>query len=117
MNEGKEKLIGPESVEKNIPDQIIESRREDVDLPPGVETWMRKVEKGTANQTTVNDQQTGQAVMSPSAPTDPVVILPVTRSNFSKGFKLAFDEAGRWLSTFLFRLIKMNKGRVESKKE
>ena len=117
MNEGKEKILHPESEERKIPEGMVESRKDDVDLPPGVETWMRKVEKGTSGQAVVNDTQTGQAVMTTSDPSDPVVVLPVTRGSFSKGFKLAISEAGRWISVFVFRLIKMKKGKVEFKKE
>ncbi|OGL53808.1 hypothetical protein A3K55_00825 [Candidatus Shapirobacteria bacterium RBG_13_44_7] len=115
MAESKERLL-PEAemgVEKaKIVD--LEEIREEEKLPPEVETWMRKVEK--AKTTTVSDDQ-GQPVMTPVAPTNPKVVLPVTRKTFVGGFKKTVEEAGKWLSTFLWRLIKIKKGEVEFKNE
>jgi hypothetical protein len=93
---------------------IIDTRKDKVDIPPGVETWLREVEKvSQGNTNVVKDDRTGQPVMTTAAPTNPVVQLPVTKTVFRKGFKKKIDEAGRWLSEFILRVIKI---KVKTKK-
>ncbi|MFA5828738.1 MAG: hypothetical protein WC841_05275 [Candidatus Shapirobacteria bacterium] len=86
-------------------------------LPREVESWMEKVEKDQTVQKIVNDDRTGQPVMTPTAPTDPVIQLPITRGTFAAGFGKAISDAGRWLSVFIFRVIKIKKGKVKFKDE
>jgi hypothetical protein len=113
MAESKERLnptVENSSVEnKNIKDL---RERENI-MPKDVELWLKEVKMPTA--TPVNIGQ--QVVMTPTTPVNPVIQLPVTRTTFAAGFKKSISEAGRWLSVFLFRLIKIKKGNVEFKKE
>lgn len=114
MSEGKEKFqVENERKIESTPDLV--ERKQKVELPPTVESWMRKLEK--VQPQTVTDDQTGQPVMSPTAPVNPKVVLPVTRKVFTDGFSKAVSEAGKWLSEFIFRLIKVKKGEVEFQEE
>lgn len=97
--------------------EIREVGNVEVRLPHEVETWMEKVEKAdTSNQQTVTDDN-GQPIMKPAAPADPKITLPITRKKFVEGFKKKIDEAGKWLSTFLFKVIKLKKGKVRFQEE
>ena len=91
-------------------------RTEKDTLPPEVERWMnqRMRKEELQPQQTVKPGMS-QPVLAPVAPTNPKVVLPVTRSTFRLGFKRAIGDAGRWLSVFLFRMIKMKKGEVTFK--
>ena len=115
MSEAREK-------DKEVPQNILENKIRIVDvgrdnlnrepLPREIKTWMEKVEESsTTNQTFVNDDQ-GQPILSPSAPVNPKIVLPITRSTFLTGFKKSFQDAGRWLSVFFLRFIKIKKGNV-----
>jgi hypothetical protein len=114
MPENKERLpINPTTTEtREIKIEDLEQYK-DEPLPREIETWMEKVEK-TAN-TTVTDQQ-GQTVMQPTAPTSSTsTVLPVTRQAFTLGLKKKFEDAGRWLSEYIFRVIKLKRGEVKFK--
>lgn len=115
MAESKEKLTPEAEIKPEIEIKDLEKIREEEKLPPEVETWMRKVEK--AKTTTVTDDRTGQPILTPSQPVSPKIVLPVTRKTFAAGFKKTIEEAGRWLSTFILRLIKIKKGEVKFKEE
>ncbi|MFA6250740.1 MAG: hypothetical protein WC686_04570 [Candidatus Shapirobacteria bacterium] len=113
MAELKEKLPG--TVTEGKPNEI---KFEDLELgkeaplPREVETWMTKVEKTATS--TVTDSQ-GQTVMQPSTPPPTTTALPISRQTFVAGFKKKLEEAGRWLSEYIFRLIKIKKGQVKFK--
>ena len=77
---------------------------------------MEKIEQSQIPTQTVNDSS-GQPILAPTAPVNPKIILPVTRKTFVQGFKKAIEEAGRWLSIFILRLIKIKKGNVKFKEE
>jgi hypothetical protein len=85
-------------------------------IPPEVKSWMQKMEEDPGTMKTVNDSA-GQPLLTPSAPQNPKVVLPITRTKFIAGFKKTIDEAGRWLSTFILRLVKIKKGKVKFKEE
>ncbi len=115
MTESKERLTTPVEVTKpEFEIRDLDKIRDEEKLPPEVETWMRKVEK--AQTTTVTDD-TGQPLLTPTQPQNPKIVLPVTRKAFGDGFKKKIEEAGRWLSTFVWRLIKIKKGEVVFKEE
>ena len=86
----------------------------DATVPSEVKTWMRRVEENTTAQ--VNDQG-GQAILTPTTPVNPKVTLPVSRKVFVSGFKKSMGDAGKWLSAFILRLIKIKKGEVTFKTE
>lgn len=117
----------PESRERNkeIPNNSIETQVKMVDIgrenvsnepiPREIKSWMEKVEQASSSQPqTVNDAS-GQPLLTLTAPQDPKVVLPVTRSSFVGGFKKTWLDASRWLSVFLLRFIKQKKGDVTFK--
>lgn len=83
-------------------------------IPREIKTWMEKVEQASSQPKSVNDAD-GQPLLSPSNPQDPKITLPLTKSTFILGFKKTWLEAGRWLSSFWFRFIKIKKGNVTFK--
>ena len=87
----------------------------EVRLPHEVKSWMEKIEEDPGQQV-VNDNS-GQPIMQPVAPTDPRIVLPITRKKFVEGFKKKIDEAGKWLSTFLFKVIKLKRGKIKFQEE
>lgn len=55
----------------------------------------------------------GQTVtISPSAPQQPNIVLPVTQDDFKKGFSQPVASAWRWLVEWVKRIILKNPGRV-----
>jgi len=85
-------------------------------VPPEVKSWMRKIEEDPGQMKTVHDDN-GQPVLVPTPNQNPKVVLPITREKFVEGFKKSINEAGRWLSGFLLKLIKKRKGNVKFKQE
>lgn len=117
----------PESRERNkeIPSNSIETQIKMVDIgrenvgnepiPREIKNWMEKVEEASSTQPqTVNDAS-GQPILYPSTPQNPKVTLPITRSVFAKGFKKTWLDAGRWLSVFVWRIMKIKKGNFKFK--
>ena len=117
MAERKERLEVQGVEVKQEPKMVDVETAARAPLPREVETWMEKVEKDQTAQQTVTDDTTGQPVMTPVAPVDPKIELPVTRQTFVSGFGKAITEAGKWLSVFIFRMIKIKKGKVKFKDE
>lgn len=121
MAENKENLVASETRNEKLDTRIIENGVADVRetyarVPTEVKTWMRKVEEDPGDMKTVMDDG-GQPVLQPATSQNPKIQLPTTRNKFVAGFKKKIDEAGRWLSTFLFKLIKKNDGKVKFKEE
>ena len=119
----------PESRERNkeIPNNPIETQVKMVDIgrenvgnepiPREVKTWMEKVEQATSSQPQQVNDASGQPLLTPTAPQDPKVTLPVTQGTFARGFKKTWLDAGRWLSVFVWRLMKINKGNFKFKSD
>lgn len=86
-------------------------------VPENVKTWMRKIEEDPVRAKNPSDDSNSQPRLQPMAPQQPIIKLPTTRKSFIAGFKKTVDEAGKWLSVFLLRLIKINDGKVKFKEE
>lgn len=95
---------------------IVDARETTPRVPHEVKTWMQKIEEDPGQMKTVHDD-TGQPVLVPTPNQNPKIVLPITREKFVEGFKKSIDNAGHWLSAFLFKLIKKNKGNVKFKQE
>ena len=116
MAENKEILNKiPEGV-VNKPEVMTDVRERGGKVPKEIESWMERIEKDPVKMKTVSDIN-GQPLLQPVSPQKPVIVLPITRGKFVAGFKKTFDEAGRWLSTFVLRLIKRKNGEVKFKEE
>lgn len=119
MAENKERL-GIENeklVEKPIEGMVdLEKNREAV-VPREVKNWMEKVEEEP--KTNPQGQKTGDddSILQPIATAVTKITLPTSKKTFSTGFSKTVGEAGRWLSEFVFRLIKKNKGNVKFNEE
>jgi hypothetical protein len=116
MGENKEMKISPEiektaKKETEVMVDLVDDTRETI--PREVKTWMEKVESDPV-ATGINDQN-GQPLLTPTSGGKPVIQLPLTRKAFVAGFKKKIDEAGRWLTEFVFRVIKVHQGRVKFK--
>jgi len=89
----------------------------EVVVPREVRSWMEKVEQDPdLNSQNQNNGNNDDSVLQPIAKI-PKIELPIDKVNFSEGFKKTMSEASRWLSEFMFRLIKKNKGNVKFKEE
>ncbi|MDD2483240.1 MAG: hypothetical protein PHE71_03150 [Candidatus Shapirobacteria bacterium] len=121
MAENKERIIietKNEQIEKPIEGMVdLEKNREAI-VPREVKNWMEKVEQDpdltSQNQ---NNGNNDDAILQPIATTVAKITLPTDKRVFSQGFNKTVSDAGRWLSEFVFRLIKKNKGNVKFNEE
>ena len=121
MAESKEILNSTEGLKPNVESRktvevMTDLRETSARVPHEIKTWLQKIEEDPGMANPISDQS-GSQVLTPSAPQNPKVVLPVSRNTFLGGFKKSIDDASRWLSTFLLRLIKMKKGNVKFKEE
>lgn len=116
MPESKERLINIGQIEQNKPILVDTDIHQRVEVPKEVKTWLEQLEMDPTQQKTVNDSN-GQPLLQIPAAQDPRVKLPTTRTKFVDGFKKGLDDAGRWFSAFIFRVIKINKGKVKFEEE
>jgi hypothetical protein len=116
MAENKEISGQTPELLKNKSEELVDIRGREEKIPKEIETWMQRIEKDPTKMKTVNDTD-GQPLLQPATPQKPVIILPVTRAKFVEGFKKTIDEAGRWLSTFILRFIKVKNGEVKFKEK
>jgi len=117
----------PESRERNkeIPSNSIETQVKMVDIgrenlgkepiPREIKTWMEKVEQASSSQPQQINDDSGQPLLTTFTPQNPKVILPVTQSVFARGFKKTWLDASRWLSVFVWRIMKIKKGNFKFK--
>jgi len=117
MAENKERIINEnqsEQINKPIEIMIDLEKNREVIVPREVKNWMEKVEEDPAlkNQNNNND-----LILQPIATTITKISLPTNKKVFSQGFNKSVEDAGRWLSEFVFRLIKKNKGNVKFNQE
>ena len=121
MPENKEIFTNIESpsvkVEIRQPEtKLVDLQERQDKVPEQVKSWLQKIETDPGMANPISDSS-GQQLITPVPSQTPKVVLPITRTNFVDGFKKTFDDAGRWLSTFLLRLIKMKQGNVKFKEE
>lgn len=114
MPEFKENINKLESLNTKVETEMRSAGLTDVEartkVPENIKTWLQKIEEDPAT-TTVSDQN-GVPILQPSEPQQPVVRLPTTKPKFLAGFKKTVNDAGKWLSVFVLRLIKIKKGKV-----
>ncbi len=110
------KNIGIEQPENQQLETGVTDLRQRTEVPREVKSWLEQIEVDPTQQKTVNGGD-GQPLLQLPVSQDTKVKLPITRTNFADGFKKAVDDAGRWFSTFIFRLIKINKGKVKFEEE
>ncbi|MDD4106675.1 MAG: hypothetical protein PHX84_01855 [Candidatus Shapirobacteria bacterium] len=119
MPENKETLIPPiERTETSTRMVDLQSERI-VSVPAEVKTWMRKIEEDPTITNNGNQQTNGDndSIMQPIATTVTKITLPTTKKTFTGGFSQPTDNAWKWLTTFILRIIKKSKGNVKFKEE
>jgi hypothetical protein len=123
MAENRERIVDqqPETqveTRKPITEMVDLQKNREVTVPREVRTWMEKVE---SEPTTLTQQPTNKgdddSILQPIAPTVHKITLPSDKKSFVTGFGKPVDEAWRWLSEFLLRVIKKNQGNVKFKEE
>ena len=120
MPENKEIISSQNEQVARQPAEIMRDLQKDreVFVPREVKSWMEKVEEDPSlNNQSQKINGDDDSVLQSVAPAVTKIVLPVNRKNFSEGFNKTMDDAGRWFSEFVFRLIKKNKGNVKFKEE
>ena len=124
MSENKEVGIGPNiEIQNNNsfenktlkPDLVDLNKDKEAVVPREVKTWMQKLEEDPdVNNPSQNNDDNGLQSISPAVTK---ISLPTDRKTFTDGFAKPMDQAWRWLSEFVLRIVKQNKGRVKFKEE
>lgn len=112
----KPEVVSVDTQKRGQHEGLQDIRETSARVPPEVKTWMQKIEEDPGQMKTVHDDS-GQPVLTPTPNQNPKIVLPISRAKFVAGFKKKVDEAGRWLSGFLLKLIKKNQGNVKFKQE
>ena len=112
LQNNRNEQIGGQFERKNEKStETIVDLKKDVIIPREVENWLKKVEQDPDlnRQDPNNDDSALQSI----ATTVTKITLPIDKKKFSTGFTKTVGDAGRWLSEFVFRLIKKNKGNIK----
>jgi hypothetical protein len=117
MAENKEILIEKQNEQTEKPIEGMVDLKKDIKIPEEVKTWMRKVEEDPSLNNQGQKIRDDDSVLQPIAPAVVKIVLPTNKRTFSQGFNKTVGDAGRWLSEFVFRLIKKNKGNVKFNEE
>ncbi len=119
MAENKELLIEnqKEQIEKPIEGMVDLEKNREVIVPREVKNWMEKVEQDPSLNNQGQNDGGDDSVLQPIATAVTKIVLPTNKRTFSQGFSKTVSDAGRWLSEFVFRLIKKNKGNVKFNEE
>ena len=122
MSENKELInnieIPQRQAESDIKTAEIRDLRQEVTVPREVKTWMQKLEEDpTLNQNNTNPKGDDDSVLKPIAPAVVKITLPTNKTTFTGGFSKPVNQAWRWLSEFVLRIIKKNQGKVKFKEE
>lgn len=105
------------SVEVRKTTQDIVDLKQEAPIPREVKSWMEKLEEDPQiNNQTQNNTNDDNALQSIS-PAVTKISLPTDRKTFTDGFAKPMDQAWRWLSEFVLRIVKQNQGRVKFKEE
>ena len=95
---------------------LIVERRPPKELEPEVKDWLEKIETGAEIQLPqpVTDDQ-GQVIVSPAAPQQVTVTLPLTEEEMSGALHLKIVYSLRWLAEWMKRLLKIAGGKFSYK--
>jgi hypothetical protein len=120
MAENKERIVienQNEQISKPIEGMVDLEKNREVIVPREVKNWMEKVEQDPDLTSQNRNNGDDDIVLQPIATTVSKITLPTNKKIFSQGFGKTVGDAGRWLSEFVFRLIKKNKGNVKFNEE
>ena len=122
MSENKEVISNQEVPQVsaeiiNRPTEIVDLKQE-APVPREVKTWMQRLEEDpNLSQNTAGLKGDSDSVLEPIAPTVTKITLPTDKKTFTEGFGKPVNEAWRWFSEFVLRIIKKNQGKVKFKEE
>lgn len=115
--------MSPQS-EKEILNQLLNDDGEKhpvIDAEPNpevakeIQSYLEKVEKEQFLAQPITDNY-GQPLVSPPAPQQPKIVLPITQNQYLAGFKQKVTESIRWLVAWCGRLIKILDNRASFRK-
>lgn len=98
----------PEKEVPLVPDGKISVRVEgEPKIAQEIKPLVQKLEEedATLNQPVTDDA--GQPLVSPVAPQQPQIVLPVTSSQYAFGLKQKVSDSIRWLAEWCSRLVKI----------
>ena len=89
--------------------------KEPGELPVEVEGWIERSERDdvTEPKTVVYE---GQPIVSPAAPQQVRVSLPLDNTGIKKGLQQQIAESIRWLAEWCLRLMKVDKDKIKDNK-
>ncbi|MCW1949274.1 MAG: hypothetical protein KIH89_002390 [Candidatus Shapirobacteria bacterium] len=124
MPENRERIVPQETIRQQTEKQEVSAvmvdlqKEKDITIPPEVRNWMRKMEEDPVlNQNSQKIKGDDDLVLQPIATTTVKITLPTDKKSFTGGFSKPVDNAWKWLSTFILRIIKKNEGKVKFKEE
>jgi len=124
MPENRERLVAQETIREQSKNHEVSvvmtdlQKERDIPIPREVKNWMQKVEEDPIlkqNNQKINGDD--DSVLQPIAKTVTKITLPSDKKTFTEGFSKPVDNAWRWLSEFILRVIKKNEGKVKFKEE
>jgi len=96
----------------------LQKGREEIVIPRELKTWMEKVEsEPTSLNQPANDNNSDDSILQPIATAVTKITLPSDKKTFVSGFSKPVNDAWRWFSEFILRIIKKEKGKVKFKEE
>jgi galactose-1-phosphate uridylyltransferase len=103
--------VSPVGASERVP--IVEMR-EPKELPEEVEGWLERVEREDVEQPRAVVHK-GKTIVSPSAPQDVSVTLPLTEEEVKQGLHHKLVESVRWMAEWCARIVKKYHGRIAYK--
>ena len=111
-----ETVLEQPQIRQETPIMVDVQKEKDIPIPREVKTWMQKVEEDpTLTQNNQKVKGDDDSILQPIATTVTKITLPEDKKTFTSGFGKPVDDAWRWLSTFILRIIKKNEGKVKFK--
>jgi len=97
----------PEKNEKEILNELFSVRVEgEPPIRQEIESLVEKIEDNVVLNKPVMDNY-GQPIVSPAAPQNPKIVLPISRNSYALGLTRKISESIRWLAEWCFRLVKI----------
>ena len=87
--------------------------KEPGEFPPEVEGWLERVGQDTVPEPETIVHQ-GKTILSPAAPQDVSVSLPLDEGKIQKGLHQKIFESIRWLAVWCVRLVKKYRGKTDT---
>ena len=112
-----EAVVEQPKIREEIPVMVDVQAEKKVFVPREVKTWMQKVEEDPLMNKGQKIKGDDDSVLQPIAKTPTKISLSTSKQVFTSGFGKPVDDAWRWLSEFILRVIKKNDGKVKFKEE